>query len=245
MIPGSSRPPPAEVHSCAVPPLEPRDSLEIEASRRDVTALILAGGRALRMGGADKCALLVGASTLLERRIRSLAPLVKEILIVGGASADAAAGSTGAPVRIVRDEPGCNGPLAGLSAGLRASGTPWVFATACDMPFLEARLYSRLSADREGHDAVIPAVRGWYEPLFAFYHTRCLAAVLEAGREDGAKLASFFPRIRARYVQAAELREHDPELLSFLNVNTPEDLARARAMLADEEIRRGSSPAPP
>jgi molybdopterin-guanine dinucleotide biosynthesis protein A len=230
-----------------MPPLEPRDSLEIEASRREVTALILAGGRALRLGGVDKCALLVGASTLLDRRISSLSPLVREILIVGGSPAGAAAGpaAAGVAVRIVRDEPGCIGPLAGLSAGIQASGTPWVFATACDMPFLSTRLYARLWADRGDHDAVVPAVRGWYEPLFAFYHTRCLAAVLEAGRDDGAKLASFFPQIRARFVEAAALREHDPELLSFLNVNTPEELARARAMLAGGELTRERSPAPP
>jgi len=119
-----------------MPPLEPRDSLEIEASRREVTALILAGGRALRLGGVDKCTLLVGVSTLLERRIRSLAPLVKEILIVGGDPAGAAKGAAavGVEVRIVRDEPGCIGPLAGLSAGLRASaaGSRQRGADCCD-----------------------------------------------------------------------------------------------------------------
>jgi molybdopterin-guanine dinucleotide biosynthesis protein A len=214
-----------------VEPPEPLESAEIEASRRDVTALILAGGRSLRLGGLDKCSLVVGGVSLLERRIVALRPVVKEIVVVAGAPSVEAPrlAPYGGPDRVVADEPGITGPLAGLLAGLRATRTPWAFATACDMPFFEAGLYARLFAERAGQDAVVPAVDGWYEP------------VLAATRDGGVKMASFFPAVRARFVSAVTLRAHDPELRSFLNVNTAEELERVRLMLEDAESR----PEPP
>jgi len=180
---------------------------------------------------------------LLERRIVALRPVVKEIVVVAGAPSVEAPrlAPYGGPDRVVADEPGITGPLAGLLAGLRATRTPWAFATACDMPFFEAGLYARLFAERAGQDAVVPAVDGWYEPLFAFYHIRCREAVMAATRDGGVKMASFFPAVRARFVSAVTLRAHDPELRSFLNVNTAEELERVRLMLEDAESR----PEPP
>jgi molybdenum cofactor guanylyltransferase len=204
------------------------------AHTREVTALILAGGKATRLGGVDKCTLELGGASLLDRRVASLAPLCREILLVGagdGTRLDAA-GRT--PVRVVPDAPGTGGPLAALLAGMGESSTPWVFATACDMPFIAVDLYRALFSARGGHDLVVPAVSGWYEPLFAFYAASCLPAVRDAVSRGETRIASFYREVRARFVAEDELRELDPELSSFFNVNTPEDLARARELMRRE-----------
>ena len=75
-----------------------------------------------------------------------------------------------------------------------------------------------------------------HEPLFSFYHVRCLGAVSDAIGRGEARMASFFAEVRAHYVSSTELETYDPGLPSFFNVNTAEDLERARAML----LRKGS-----
>jgi molybdopterin-guanine dinucleotide biosynthesis protein A len=100
---------------------------------------------------------------------------------------------------------------------------------ACDMPFLHSRLLEALLKLAPGWDAVAPWVSEDPETLCTVYHRRCLAeaeAMLQAG---DLKLGHLLERVRTRTVPAAELRRWDPELTSFVNINTPQDLAQARA----------------
>jgi molybdopterin-guanine dinucleotide biosynthesis protein A len=108
--------------------------------------------------------------------------------------------------------------------------TPLAVATACDMPFVSTALLRALLALAAEVDAVVPVIGEQPEPLHAVYRPSCLPAIeaaLAAGRK---RLLAFFDAVRVRYVAEAELRRWDPELRSFLNVNWPDDLARARAL---------------
>src|SRR5262245_15042285 len=114
-----------------------------------ITAAILAGGRARRMGGAPKGLALLGGTAILERQIAILAPRSSEILLVAASPEDRSAPPWPAdrlaalPVRQIHDRFAAAGPMGGLHAALDACRTEWMFAFACDMPFLDPAILDR------------------------------------------------------------------------------------------------------
>ena len=122
--------------------------------------------------------------------------------------------------------PDC-GSLGGIYTGLNASPTQWSLVAACDMPFLSAPLLSHLASLRDGFDAVVPVVDGRPEPTHALYTRRCLPPIEARLRTGQLKISGFFDDVAVRYVPENDIREFDPDLLSFFNINRPEDLARA------------------
>ncbi|MGH9346964.1 MAG: molybdenum cofactor guanylyltransferase, partial [Vicinamibacterales bacterium] len=106
------------------------------------TAAILAGGRARRLGGVDKSALVVGGRSILDRQVAVLRSLTPHILIV--ASEEDRFRDAG--VRVVRDRIPRAGSLGGLYTALVVAPTEQLVVIACDMPFLTAPFLSRLAA---------------------------------------------------------------------------------------------------
>lgn len=118
------------------------------------------------------------------------------------------------------------GAPGGLHAALSAARTEWVFAAACDMPFLSREPIAWLSRCRSGQLAVAVVWHGRLEPLHAFWSRGCLPVferMLGAGEPSLWALAT---AVQARFVAEEEWREVDPEGLCFANVNTEEDAAR-------------------
>lgn len=191
-----------------------------------VTPVVLAGGQGTRLGGVNKALLEIGGQRVIDRLLAALRPLGTPIVIVSNDDS-----LLGLPdTVVVRDVEPRAGALMGLYSGLRAVRTPLAVATACDMPFVSTALLRALLAQAAGVDAVVPVIGEQPEPLHAVYRPSCLPAIeaaLAAGRK---RLLAFFDAVRVRYVPEAELRRWDPELRSFLNVNWPDDLARARAL---------------
>jgi molybdopterin-guanine dinucleotide biosynthesis protein A len=195
-----------------------------------MNAIILAGGLSRRMDGTRKAFLRLGSETFLERILRVLVPLFDSFLIVTNeprlyAQFDA---------RVVRDEREGVGPLMGIYSGLKASGSEMSFITATDTPLLAEALVRRLIALEQDCDACAPRWKGEVEPLCAVYSRRCLPAiesVLEANPVNP-RIISFFPLVRACFVEESTVEELDPEGLSFFNVNTPADYDTLRAILA-------------
>ena len=108
----------------------------------DLAAIVLAGGRAARLGGADKPGLVVGARTLLAAVVSAATEAgAGQVVVVGPARpgiASAGPVSSGR-VEFAREDPPGTGPVAGLRCGLGRVGAPWVAVLAADMPFLRAR----------------------------------------------------------------------------------------------------------
>lgn len=189
-----------------------------------VTALVLAGGAASRMGGS-KAELRVGDRGLLEHSLAVADAVVDEVLLLPGARAlpDCAAGR-----RLVADWPG-SGPLAALGAGLEAARHPWCLLLPCDMPGLSADVARRLIERAALAEQDIVAVRseaGW-EPFLAVYRSTLVGQVraeLDAGRRS---LAGLLERSATLAVESDSLRDVDPALRCLHNVNTPADLAAA------------------
>jgi molybdopterin-guanine dinucleotide biosynthesis protein A len=196
-----------------------------------ITALIIAGGENLRMG-RPKPFVEVGGRTVIERQLDILGGIFKDIIVVSNDPEPFKALGLDA---IPDDERfrHLRGPMTGIYTGLKAARNPYAFAVACDMPFLSPQLIRLLAGMREGYDAVVPRMGGaggMAEPLFAVYSVR-LAGLMENNLACGQRrLQGIFEGIAVRFVDETKLRGKDPELLSLMNLNTPEELARADAL---------------
>lgn len=180
------------------------------------SALILAGGKATRLGGVAKHDIVidpVDGRTIFERQVAVLAPRVAEILV---ASPHDIAG-----YRCVRDVVPDVGPLAGIAAGLAAMQTPWLVVVAGDMPHLTGEVIDELvDAARDGADAVGVRVGGLVEPLVCALHEAMFAVVTHRLGEGRYKVADVFSELRVRWL---DLDRHKQ---AFSNINEPEDLGR-------------------
>jgi len=188
-----------------------------------LTGVILAGGHSRRMG-QNKALLPVGGRALVEvvaARLREagLGPLV---LVANDPEPYA---RTGLPV--VPDALPPGHPLVGVYSGVLHAGGP-AFVCACDMPFLSPALVAHMAALSDGVDAVVPRHGRKYEPLHAVYTPACLDAIRRCVAE-GRRSAGFLADVRVRFVDRDEVRRFDPALLSFFNVNTPDEYADALA----------------
>jgi molybdopterin-guanine dinucleotide biosynthesis protein A len=129
------------------------------------------------------------------------------------------------------------GSLGGIYSGLRAAGGDAAFTVACDMPFLEPAI-ARLVIDRAGEaDVVIPRTGNQLETMHACYAKPCLGPMEARIRAGRLKITGFFDDVRVAEVPESDVaRFGDPDVV-FMNVNTPDDLARARAILRSREGR--------
>jgi molybdopterin-guanine dinucleotide biosynthesis protein A len=181
----------------------------------EVSALILAGGRATRLGGVDKGALVVAGQTIFERQVGVLAPRVGEIIL---ATSAAVAGH-----RTVADTVPGAGPIAGIAAGLAATTTPWLLVIAGDMPYVTGALIDRMLAaalDDADIDAVGIRIGELPEPLL------CLLRVATARPPIDRRLAA--GQLKVSHIltddalRVAWLADVDPHALK--NINAPHDL---------------------
>ena len=139
--------------------------------RHEITGLILAGGRASRMGGIDKGLVEVEGRTLVGRVMERLRPQVGPMLISANRNLDRYR-SFGFPVLLDAEE-GLEpfpGPLAGILAGLRAAATPWLATAPCDAPFLPLDLVSHLAEALAGAHAAVAYAGVQIQPVFCLLH---------------------------------------------------------------------------
>ena len=191
-----------------------------------VSAVVLAGGHGHRMG-QDKALLRLGGQSLLARTVHTLAPLSDDLVVVTDDAARYRA--LGLPVRLVADEQPGVGALMGLYSGLKAARHAWALVVACDMPFLNPSLLRYMIALSPGYEAIVPRIDDLYEPIHAIYARTCLPVMEDLIATGRRRIFDLFSRVRVRYVDRNEIEQFDPEHLSFLNVNTPEDWLRVQA----------------
>ncbi len=201
----------------------------------DCTAIIMAGGDSRRMG-ADKAGLLLDGQPLLQIVTASMQQLFAQVIV------SVRQPRAGIDLPQVCDEQPDGGPLAGLAAGLGRITTPWAFMVACDMPFVVPELVELLAGYRHRHQAVVPVVHGYPQPLAAFYAASCLAPFRASLAAQQKGLRDILKQLDVRYVDEAEMLGADPQLRSFFDLDTPQDVALSRDMLsrtADRGQSRG------
>jgi molybdopterin-guanine dinucleotide biosynthesis protein A len=205
------------------------------------SAIVLAGGVSRRLGQDKRRLRLWGAAgpMLLEHTVGIVARLCADVVVVLN-DPDAWADL---PAQLVPDVYPDGGSLGGIYSGLQAAKHDYALAVACDMPFLEAALLDTMLARPRDYDVLVPrslqpgAARNALdvEPLHAIYARSCLQpiqATLEGGRRQ---IAAFFPLVRVAYVEPEQTRRYDLAGRSFLNVNTPEQMAEAERELRNED----------
>jgi molybdopterin-guanine dinucleotide biosynthesis protein A len=186
-----------------------------------VAGVIVAGGRAARMGGRDKAFAAVGGEPIAVRTIRLFHTLFPQVVV----ATHRPERFRGLDVETVADRfPGC-GPLAGIHAAMLASRHPHVFVAACDMPGLHRDVIEFLVARIGSADAIVPRWDGDVEPLHAVYAVHCGPAIEASLRAGRYALRDFLAQVRVDYVEEAELRTLGGAATSLINVNTPEELA--------------------
>lgn len=199
--------------------------------RKDVVAVLLAGGLARRMGGGDKGLKTVGGRRVIDRVIAVARPQVREIAL--NANGDPARfAEFGLPV-IADAVPDFAGPLAGILAGLDwAAGlkpkAEWLLSLPTDSPFLPADLTGRLGeAVSAGHDIATVESGGQTHPVIALWPVRLRDELRRAmTQEDMRKI----DRWTARY-KVATVRWPATPVDPFFNANAPEDLIEAERLL--------------
>jgi molybdopterin-guanine dinucleotide biosynthesis protein A len=192
-------------------------------SAPDITGLILAGGRGARMGGVDKGLALLDGKPMVAYVIARLAPQVGSLIINANRNQDSYA-AFGAPVW-PDEQSDFAGPLAGLQAGLRHCGTPYLATAPCDSPCLPHDLVQRLAQTLAAADAdlAVACTRDagdqaiWPQPVFMLLKTGLLTDLNDYLQGGGRKMETWYRRL-----SYCETLFTDAD--AFRNINTREQL---------------------
>jgi molybdenum cofactor guanylyltransferase len=191
--------------------------------REAITGFVLAGGKSTRMG-RDKAGLSLGGRTLLETALEAARAAAGEVFILGSPELYDGYGP------VIPDVfPGC-GPLGGIHAALARTKTEFNLIIGVDTPFLSPGLLGYI-VDRalEARVSVTaPEIAGYPQPLCAVYSRDFLTVAEQALKAGKYKIVPLFPRERTLLIAEAELKRFAFTAEMFENLNTPEDLERAR-----------------
>ena len=195
-------------------------------SRRDITGVILIGGKSRRMG-KDKAFLEFSGKPLFERVLEIYRECFHRILLVG----DRRERFAGYGLPVMEDIfPGS--ALGGLYTGLHHAQTEYAFISPCDLPFPNKDVLDHICSLRKGFDAVVPTTHRGFEPLFALYAIKCIEPMRRLLESGNYCVYEFYPQVRIRYVPSEELAQLDKAGTSFLNINTPAEFARIEKRLS-------------
>lgn len=191
-------------------------------SPEPLAAAIVAGGRARRFDGRDKCRLVVRGRTIIVRQMDVLQRLTSEIVIVANDVVRFA--DIGVPVHpdVVPDA----GALGGILTALEVTRADAVLTVAGDLPFLSDGLLRLLAARSAGHDGARVGTARGVEPLLACYRRSALPAIRAAIAAGDLKAAALDRRLRLASVDEADVARFGPPDELLANINTPDDHAR-------------------
>jgi len=192
---------------------------------KNSASIILAGGRSTRMGSNKAFLPLPGKErlTFIEQLVSTLTPLCAETILVARDAADAA-NYVLPGVHAVTDKIPAQGPLMGLYSGLSVIHTQQALVVAVDMPFILPALVTFLLSQPQSDSLLVPVVNNVPQVLLALYPRTILPLIeqlLQQGRHDPRSLLDAAP---VQYIEETRLRSVDPDLRSFININTPEEL---------------------
>lgn len=190
---------------------------------------MLSGGKSSRMG-KNKAFLEVGSKRILDHIVDTLKILIpaEDIVLVTNNPQDYAY----LKIKTVTDLIPGLGPLSGIHAGLYYTEKYYNLVVACDMPFISAELAQILFAEAAGFDVTVPEINGKLHPLFAVYAKNCLEPIEKALKEGIYQVASVYPELKVNYVNLKDLSLGEVDIQKVLmNINTPEDLEKAKEIL--------------
>lgn len=198
-----------------------------------ITGVILAGGRAIRMGGMDKGLIELNGRPLVAYVLAALRPQVATVLINANRNLESYA-KLGCRV-IPDDQQGYPGPLAGLVTALGQAETPWVLTAPCDGPLVSTDLGPRLYCALMSTDAEVATVCDGerLHPVYALVPTWLRSSVQDYLAAGERKLIGW---LRNRRLAIADFSDQNA---SFINLNTIEERDALALRLADDHLRIG------
>lgn len=191
----------------------------------NMSAIILAGGKARRFNGENKAFLKIGNKTIIEKIISKLVDNFEELIVVTN-NFDL----FGYPVKMVRDIEFNNCSLVGLYSGLMRSNTKYNFVMACDMPFINMDLIRYMQSICRGYDVVVPKIDLKYQTLHAIYSLDIIWLIKKQLESGDLKINSIFKNVKIREMSEQEIKKFDKDLISFTNINTPKDYDFAKSI---------------
>ena len=196
-----------------------------------LSILILAGGGSQRFGG-EKALFEIGGKPMLQHVVERISGLSEKVVISLKSNRRLARMFPG--TKIVLDKWSRRGALTGLMSALPEIKSEYVALVTCDCPKIKPEVIELLFKSAKGHDGAIPRwPNGYIEPLQAVYRTEKLRkAVDKAWKEGRMRLASVIEMLPdIVYIPTQKLKEVDPMMESFLNINSPEDIARFQSFI--------------
>ncbi len=187
-----------------------------------IGGFVLAGGESTRLG-FDKCMIEINGKRLIEIVTDKLSSIFSRVIII---AKDAKKFER---YEVWTDILPIKAAISGLHTILSLSTYNWNFVTACDMPFINRNLIRyiesiALSYDYREIDAIIPFINGYFEPLFAVYSRNAYSKLCRFIDKGNRSLQRFIKKIEIKEICEDSIRIHDPNLVSFFNINTPIDL---------------------
>ncbi len=196
-----------------------------------MSAIILAGGKNVRMGGRNKAFLKIGDRTFIEHQIERLKRVFKEVII----SARIPDLYSHLNLPIVTDIIPDKGPLGGIYSGLTKASSFFSFVIACDMPFVNLELIKYLKKQTLQHahdyDVIVPQSERGPEPLHAFYSKNCIEPIRKKLDSDELQLTDFLSGVKVRVVTLEEVKHIENVYNALVNLNTEEDYRIAGLLL--------------
>jgi len=192
-------------------------------SKTKMAAIILAGGKSIRMG-ENKAFIEVDGVPIISRIYSLFKELFEEVIIVTNQkdlfkNLDS---------RIYTDLVPDKGALGGLYTGIFFSSFQYSFCVACDMPFIKKALVQYLIKNTKDEDVIVPRTSDGLQPLHAIYSKNCLEPIRKIIERGKYKIIDFYRLVRVRIVEENDFLLLDPFRESFINVNTPEELLYIR-----------------
>lgn len=189
----------------------------------ELSAGILIGGASRRMGFPKAHLKNAFGQSLLQQKIDQLAPSVDEILLATAPDIELLPLTSTKPLSILTDQQKFSGPLEGFCTLFQAVKTPFLFITACDMPYFSVALMQQLFVwAKEKQQPIVPLTEDGPMYLFSLFPTQEKSKIFQLRQQHQSlqSLASIFPIV---WFEEANWRPIDPQGLSWKNLNTPEE----------------------
>ena len=194
----------------------------------DCTGVILAGGKNSRLPGKKKTFRKIGDVMILESIYELFSNLFKEVIIVVNEPKEFA----GWDMTVVTDIIPSQCALAGLHAGLFYASFPYAYVAACDTPFVKQSIVEYIVGQIESkYEVIIPRTDDGLEALSAVYSKDCIPLIENNLKKNIFMIKKFFRKKKVKEIPVEQLKALDPAMEFIFNVNTPEDLEKAKTIV--------------
>ena len=196
------------------------------------SGVILAGGKSRRMG-IDKCTVLFLGKPLIYRPYKVLYEVADEVILSVSISREKLPYIEffGEEIEMVRDETRDLGPISGMLSSFKRAKGEYVALAPCDSPFLKTELYLKLFEMAEGSDGAVPMVNGYWEPLHGVYKRETMIKAIERVLSEGkSRPIETYRYLDIKALTQDKIEDFDPQLKSFVNINSEKDLAEASSI---------------